>query len=91
MQIGSIDYSLQPGRTPAVVFLIKHGEHDFVARQITGTQAIFRTPSNLSLVRPVSVHLPDLPFVAARLLSGEKDPGGVEINLRVSRGEEVPA
>jgi hypothetical protein len=69
--------------------LIEHREHNFVARQISGTQAVFGTSRHLSLVRTVGVHLPDLPFVAASLLSGEKDPGGVEINLRVGGGEEL--
>ncbi len=86
MQIGSVDVRYSQIRA---IVLLQRCEHDFATRQITGTQTVFRTPRDLSLVRAVGIHLPDLPLVAASFLPGKKNSGGVEVNLRIGGGEEL--
>jgi len=86
MQIGSVDVRYSQIRA---IVLLKRCDHDFTARQIPWTQAVVRAPRDLSLMRAVGIHLPDLPIAAASFLPGKKNSGGVEVNLRISSGEEL--
>ena len=76
-------------RDELLTFYCFDREHDFIGGQVRTTQAIGGTFCNLPLVGTVEVHLPNLPAIVLRLLSGKKNSGRVEIRLRIGSGKEI--